>query len=318
LRVGLEISVDLMTLVEGNGWCSGEGDPVTKCLNAGETGVVYPLGKGGEGNGNLLPGLFDSDDIELEQLKKARAELRGRVEKMREQREIMGEMVALREELINGLHEDITKLSLTLGVRFGGAGNATVSAESTTFDGSADTRSNEQAYCLQLGHKQAECGAIGGTEEKRFCWKCGSDQHLKKICPMRDNNRQSRVHQGGRGPCLLRGVSVMDSMMSRNVQLGEDDERARGAHNSKRNRRRQNTSATGRRSWRRESTPARSSQNWRSQGPSGSGCPSGPRRCPCGLRRRPRSMGWWRPSLPVTVDHEGCRLGWGHTCSRGG
>ena len=186
--MGLEISVDLMTLVEGNGWCSGEGDPVTKCLNAGETGVVYPLGRGGKGNGILLSVLFDRGDIKLEQLKKARAELRGRVEKMREEREIMGEMVALSEEH-DGLHEDVTKFSLVLGVRFGGAGNATVSAESTTFDGSADTGSNEQACCLQLGHKQAECGAIGGTEEKRFCWRCGSDQHLKKLCPMRDNNR---------------------------------------------------------------------------------------------------------------------------------
>ena len=49
----------------------------------------------------------------LEQLKKARGELRGRVEKVREQREIMGEMVALREEHIM-VYREISRSSVLL------------------------------------------------------------------------------------------------------------------------------------------------------------------------------------------------------------
>ncbi|CAM9907393.1 unnamed protein product, partial [Heterosigma akashiwo] len=96
----------------------------------------------------------------------------------------------------------------------------------------------------------------------------------------------------GQCPRLLkRGVVPMMVVMSRtSTSITRTSPRTRDRQRaySRRSRRRQNPSATAGRRWRRQSTSARSSQNWRSQGPSGSGCPSGPRRCPRGLRRRPR------------------------------
>ena len=118
-------------------------------------GVENPLlGGGGQENGNRLSGSSGTGEIELEQLKKEAAQLRGNVECLRERKEALKDLLSLTKEH-DSLSKDCAKLSLALGVPVGSARNAIVRDVNTVVNDSAtsNTQGNRQRCFRHLHPK---------------------------------------------------------------------------------------------------------------------------------------------------------------------